>query len=73
MSAACLDEFPMDLHALQKLQSQFCYYNRVNLKQYEASDIARSQRGLIAVAVMPLTSSDSDRISLDYWLKGGKA
>ena len=71
MAAACLDELPLDLHALHKQQSQCGYDNPVNLKQCEVSSMAASLRGLIAVTAVLQAGMDGDCLTLSNWFKGG--
>ena len=70
-AAACLDESPVDLHDLHRQQSQGGYDNPLNLERCEASSMAASLRGLIAVTAVLQAGMDTDCIKLGDWLKGG--
>lgn len=71
LAAACLDELPLDLHALHKKQSRCGYDNPVNLKQFEASSIAASLRGLAAVTAVLHAGVEREHLKLSDWLQGG--
>lgn len=70
-AAACLDEQPVDLHDLYRQQSQGGYDKPVNLEQCEASSMAASLRGLVAVTAVLQAGIDGDCLTLSNWFKGG--
>ncbi len=67
----CQEFVPIDLHDLHLQQSQGGYDNPLNLKQCEASSMAASLRGLIAVTAVLQAGMDTDCIKLGGWLKSG--